>query len=375
MIIHFSILFLILMVSAFYEHRFRANKVRAIAEGGTASDYLGSIFPWLLVFGYIAFLAGMRSNVNDTYAYRESFINLQPSWDSIRDLIFGIGKDKCFSVLAMLFKMYISKDYHMWFLFIASIESLLIINVLRRETVSFYDCCLTLFATGLYFNYFTMMRQWIAVSIVFWASRFIKQRKFIIFLLVCLFAAQFHNSAYFMIPAYFIVTGRAFGKKQIALSVFFLFAILFLQPLLDVVDSLAGDSTYNYVISTMQTNTGSSWVRIPIAAAPLVLVYIYRKSIRTDYCMINIALNMSLLNVLLLALASVTSGIFVGRMSNYTQMYSLILFPYLLNITVKDDNKSLIKIIFYSLYFILYFVQMKLQGSFYYGSDVLGYFT
>ena len=91
--------------------------------------------------------------------------------------------------------------------------------------------------------------------------------------------------------------------------------------------------------------------------------------------MINIALNMSLLNVLLLALASVTSGIFVGRMSSYTQMYSLILFPYLLNITVKDDNKSLIKIIFYSLYFILYFVQMKLQGSFYYGSDVLGYFT
>ena len=38
MIIHFSFLLLILVVSAFYEHQFRANKIRALANGGVSSD-------------------------------------------------------------------------------------------------------------------------------------------------------------------------------------------------------------------------------------------------------------------------------------------------------------------------------------------------
>ncbi len=375
MIIHFSILLVILLVSAFYEHQFRANKIRAIANGGFASDYLGSLLPWLLVFAYITFLAGMRSNVNDTYAYRYTFINLQPSWEAIKSMIAGDGKDKGFNVLAMLFKMYVSQDYHVWFLFVAAIESLLIVNVLRRETVSFFDTLFLLFITSYYFNYFTMMRQWIAVSIVFWASRFIKNKKIVPFILFCLLAAQFHNSAYFMIIAYFIVTGKAWSKKQVILILLFTFAMLFLQPILGTISTFAEDSTYNYVVSTMQTNSGSSWVRIPIAAAPLVVAYIYRDRINSDDTMINISINMTLLNLLMITLASFTSGIFVGRMSNYTQAYTLILLPYLFSVAVEEKNRGSIKLGIYFVYLVFYFLQMNSSGSFFYGSDVLGYFN
>lgn len=374
MIIHFSILLLILLVSAFYEHRFRANKIRVIADGGTASDYLGSIIPWLIVFGYIAFLAGMRSNVNDTYAYRDTFINLEPSWTAIKDIIASGGKDIGFSVLATLFKMFVSTDYHAWFLFVALIESLLIINVTKRESVSFFDTCLVLFVTGLYFNYFTMMRQWIAISIVFWASRFIKSKKVIPYILFCIFAAQFHNSAYFMIFVYFFVVGKAWGKKQLLLITAFSFLMFFLQPILNAIGFLAEDTTYNYVVSTMQTNSGSSWIRIPVAAYPLFFAYIYRERINPDDKMMVVSINMSLINVLLLTLASLTSGIFVGRMSNYFQVYSLVLIPYLFNVAVDEKNRAWSKGIFYAGYFVFYILQMKVSGSFYYGSDVLGYF-
>lgn len=373
MIIHFSILLVILLVSAFYEHSFKANKIRVIADGGFASDYLGSILPWLIVFGYITFLAGMRTNTNDTYVYKDTFINLVPSWDGISEIVSSDGKDKGFSIAATLFKMLVSEDYHAWFIFVAAIESLLIINVVRRESVSFFDTCFVLFVT-LYFNYFTMMRQWIAVSIVFWASRFIKKRKFIPYLFFCLLAAQFHNSAFFMIIVYFMVTGKAWSKKQLWLVVLFSISMMFLQPILNAVGFLAEDSTYNYVIDTMQTSTGSSFIRAVVAAAPPALAFIYRKNIRTDDLMVNVSVNMSLINMLMLILASFTSGIFVGRMSNYIQVYSMILVPYLFNVSIDEKNRSWIKALVYIGYFAFYIIQMNSSGSFYYGSDVLGYF-
>ena len=375
MIIHFSILLLILLVSAFYEHQFRANKIRVISDGGTASDYLGSVVPWLIVFGYITFLAGVRSNVNDTSVYRETFILLEPSWDGITEIINGSGKDKGFSVLAMLFKMFVSKDYHNWFFFVAAINSLLIVNVLRRETVSFFDACFVLFSSSIYFNYFSMMRQWIAISILFWASRFIKKKKLLFFILFCLIAAQFHNSAYFMSITYFVVTGRTWNKKQLITVALFSSLMLFLQPILSTVGFLAEDSTYNYVVDTMQSGSGSSIIRVPIAAIPLILAFVYRKRINPDDKMISVSINMSLINLLLITLASVTSGVFIGRMSNYTQIYSLVLYPYLLNVAIDEKSKSLIKAIFYIAFLVYYTVQMKYSGSFYYGSDIIGYYS
>lgn len=373
MIIHFSILFLILLVSAFYEHQFRANKIRVIADGGTASDYLGSIIPWLIVFGYLAFLSGMRSDVNDTVAYKDSFNALVPSWDDIWSSITGNVKDKGFPIAMHLFKMLISQDFHAWFFAFAIIESLIISFVLRRESVSFLDACFFFFSSTLYFNYFSMMRQWMAIVMVFWASKYIKRRKFIPYLLFCLFAAQFHTSAYFMIPVYFIVTGKAWNKKQLSIIGLFAVVMFFLRPLLGVLDSMSGDSTYSYVVDTMSTGTGSSWVRIPIALVPVVISYIYREKIKED-TMANICTNMAVLQLLVLIVASVTSGLFLGRMSLYFSIYNTILFPYMLNAVMEEKNRVWIKPLFYLAYFAFYIFQMIYSGSFYFGSDIIGYY-
>ena len=373
MIIHFSILFLILLVSAFYEHQFRANKIRVIADGGTASDYLGSIIPWLIVFGYLAFLSGMRSDVNDTVAYKDSFNALVPSWDDIWSAITGNVKDKGFPIAMHLFKMLISQDFHAWFFAFAIIESLIISFVLRRESVSFLDACFFFFSSTLYFNYFSMMRQWMAIVMVFWASKYIKRRKFIPYLLFCLFAAQFHTSAYFMIPVYFIVTGKAWNKKQLSIIGLFAVVMFFLRPLLGVLDSMSGDSTYSYVVDTMSTGTGASWVRIPIALVPVVISYIYREKIKED-TMANICTNMAVLQLLVLIVKKKKKKMFLGRMSLYFSIYNTILFPYMLNAVMEEKNRVWIKPLFYLAYFAFYIFQMIYSGSFYFGSDIIGYY-
>ena len=374
MFIHFTVLLVILLVSAFYEHSYRANKIRVIADGGLASDYLGSILPWLIVFGYITFLAGMRTSVNDTSVYKDSFNQIDPSWDAVNEVISGNGKDKGFSIAAILFKMYFSEDYHMWFLFVAAVVSILLMNVIRRESVSFFDSCMTLFLTTLYYNYFTMMRQWIAVVIIFWASRFIKKKKIIPYILFCILAAQFHNSAYFMILVYFVVIGKAWGKLQVALLSLFSISMLFLQPILNMVGFFTEDTTYNYVVSTMQTNSGSSLLRIPVAAAPLIIAFIYRKQINPEEKMINLSINMTMLSAMMITLASFTSGLFVGRMSVYFQIYIVILVPYLFNVAINSKSRSLMRAVWHIGYFVYYMIQMTVSGAFYYGSDIIGVF-
>lgn len=60
--------------------------------------------------------------------------------------------------------------------------------------------------------------------------------------------------------------------------------------------------------------------------------------------MIHICINMSLINFLLNLLATFTCGLYVIRLATYTAGYSLILYPYLLNVTVSSRNRSALKV-------------------------------
>lgn len=122
-----------------------------------------------------------------------------------------------------------------------------------------------------------MMRQWLAVCIVILAFQFVEKRKFVPYLLLCLLAAQFHNSAYFVIPVFFLVQGAPWGKKQISIIGLFFCCMLLLQPILSSLENSTQDATYSYVVSAMNSNNGSSIIRPIIAIVPVVLSYIAKK--------------------------------------------------------------------------------------------------
>lgn len=371
MLIHFSILGVILITCFFSEKNNKEHALSCLAEN---EPFKTQFLPWFLIFGYIAFLAAMRSGMNDTGAYIRSFNSLETSWQAFWNQVSpaGEGKDWAFDATNILLKMIVADRYHWWLAFYAVIESLAFIYILRRYSVSILDACFFFFCSTLYYNYFSMMRQWFAIVILFAASRFIENKKFLKYLLVCVFVAQFHASAYVMIPVYFIVQGKAWSQKQITVIGIFAFAMLFLNPLLSAMEKNLSGTTYDYAISAMNSNAGSSIIRAFIAAVPVVLAYMYRDN--TDNPMINICVNMSLLNLLLNILASFTSGLYIIRLSTYMSIYNVILYPYLLNVSIKGKDRSIINPLFYIIYFAFYVYQMKYQGSFYYGSDILGYY-
>ena len=363
MIIHFSILAVILI---------RYNNLHSIRCFGERK-YKSPLLPWLFVFGYITFLAGMRSGMNDTSVYINSFEKTTGTWGEILNIIVSEGKDKGFSVVSNLFKMFISTDFHMWFLFLASIESIFFIYILRREAVSFSEACFFFFCSTLYYNYFSMTRQWFAVVVLFVGGKFIKENRTISYILLCIFAAQFHSSAYLFIPIYFCVRGQAWNRKQNILIGLFSIGIIFLEPILSSMENTLGGTTYDYVIATMATNSGASGIRILIACVPIIIAFYYRKDIKDK--MINICVNMSVLNFLLNVLAVFTSGLYVVRLATYTNVFNIILYPYLLNVSIKGRNRTIIKCGFYIFYFLFFIYQMNHQESWGYKSDVLGTFS
>ena len=372
MVIHFSILAVILFVSLLCERRMRTFAVACVNNG---DRFKTRSWPWLLVFGYLAFLAAMRTNANDTSVYIHSFQNLEPTWDAFRAQVSsaGSGKDWAFDAVSILFKILISDDYHLWLAMYAAIESLLFVYILRRYAVSLLDCCFFLFCSSLYYNYFSMMRQWFAVVILFAASQLIKEKKFLKYLLLCLLVAQFHASAYFMIIVYFLANGKPWSVKHVILIAIFAICMLFLNPILNGMEEVLTDTTYDYAIEAMNSNEGSSLIRAFIAAVPVLLAFLHRYEIKGS--MINICVNMSLLNLLLNILASFTSGLYIIRFATYMSVFNLILYPYLLNVAIKGNNRKILKPAFYIIYLILYIYQMKHQGAFFYGSDILGVFA
>lgn len=372
MVIHFSILAVILIVSLLYEYRVRSFAIACVNSG----DHFKTLrLPWLLVFGYIAFIVAMRTSTNDTYAYIHTFQNLESTWSAFWGQVSSakFGEDWAFDAVSILFKILISDDYHLWLAMYAIIESVLFIYILRRYSVSLLDSCFFLFCSSLYYNYFSMMRQWFAVVVLFAASQLIKDKKFFKYLLICVFVAQFHASAYFMIIVYFLVNGKPWSTKQLLLIVGFVVSMLFLRPILDGMEDVLADTTYDYAIEAMNSDAGSSFIRAFIAAVPVVLSFIHRHEIKDS--MVNICINMSLLNFLLNILATFTSGLYIIRFATYVDIFNLILYPYLLNIVIKGDNRKILKAGFYVIYLIFYIYQMKHQGAFYYRSDILGTFT
>lgn len=368
MLLHFSILGLILILSFFYENRIKESKVPVALEGGDYYSTKTYYLPWIVLFALITFYACVRSEVNDTFVYRSVFTELKPSWDNINTIIDDTSKDKGFYILQNLFKMYISHDYHMWFLFIASIESIIIVSILARESVSFFDTAFYFFASQLYYNYFSMMRQWLAVCIVFIGFTFIKKKKFVPFLLICLLAAQIHNSAYFVIPVYFLLQGKPWGRKQMSILFLFVLALFFLQPILNTVSD--NDSTYNYVFSSMSGNSGSSIARVVFIIFPVVLAFINKDKI-TDKTMC-ICVNAAVLTLLLIVVASFSSGLYINRFKTYINMFTIPLIPYILNVTYSNSReKQFVKMIFYVFYFVIYIVFMKYENSFLYASDIV----
>ena len=181
-------------------------------------------------------------------------------------------------------------------------------------------------------------------------------------ILLVILATTFHMSAIIMLPIVFIVQGKAWNKKTLIFIAVAIVAVFALNNNATLTDSLLQGTEYAGSISAMAAggDDGVNPIRVLVSAVPMLLSFIERRIIREENNqLIHICVNMSIITVGLNLVAMVTSGILVGRLAIYTNLYGFLILPYLIRKGFTKESQKIVNIMLVILYFIYYLVEVQ----------------
>lgn len=311
----------------------------------------------LMVFLPILLMTVYGRPRSDTYLYLLIYHNLPANF--ILGFHEAISAKEPGFALFQLFVNYLTGGNEFAFrLSMALIHIIPLILIFRRYSED-YLLSTYIFIAGGYHLAWMMngMRQFMAVTIIFAATPWIVEKRYLRTILVILLATTFHRTALFMLPVIFIVQGDAWNFKTILFSMIAVAATFLFARNSLLFDEFADTVGYSMDAVREWGDDGSHPMRVLVTAVPMVLSFLVRDKIRTDNSgIINICTNMSVITTGLSLVAMVTSGIMMGRMTIYTSLYNLILLPYLIHEYFHEANGMLIKtltVVFYFLYFVV----------------------
>ena len=339
------------------------------ATSGTKSKRPSIVYvTTFIMIGYIVFWAAIRNGVVDTAGYIKSYIELDTeiNWKTL----FESGEEK--APLFELFQIFLKRIGFTWHMYIATVAIISGICFFYGISKFSDDVVLScyLFITGTYFYWlFNGIRQFLVVAIVFACMRLIVEKKLWKFLILIFVLYFIHKTAWILIPIYFIANMKNWSYG-IYVCVLATMAVVILFP--NQFTALLGESFTEYnVVEDFAKDDGVSILRFLVAMVTPTLSFIYKKRIAEyDNKYINVFVNMSLITGGLYAVGVVTSGIYMGRLPIYTDVFNLLLLPFIIKCVVPKNAKGPI----FAACIILYFVHFHLlvQESFVYTTDLFG---
>ena len=346
----------------------------------------------VLMFSLPFIFAAFKTDFVDTEGYLLEFKNIKTEI-SLTEYLRTRGENQLFFAIEFIFKKYLHFDAVAFYAMIALLQSVLLISTFRKYSENFRMSVYIFIASALYFSWMCNgIRQFIAVTILFAMTKYVLNNKWYVYLPVVLllsgltpffrmfgwgtppwFLCGIHQSALIVLPIYFLVQGKALNVK-----VWILLAVLLFLAIFGMLDSFLETSTQNTMYSedlTYVNNTkGANPIRFLVSLVPIILFFIKRNEAITEETprIIALAINMSFVSSTLYLASVFTSGIFVGRLPIFFELYSLILIPWIIN-RENESNKRWLTIGLYFLYFLYYCYQLFIAwGDITYTVEIFG---
>lgn len=315
------------------------------------------VFAAFLAFWPIYYLAVFDTPRWDTYAYLNAFQKLPDTWEGLAEVMSAGGKDKGFTAFGILVKMLSGNDPQFYRIVIGLLQTIPIVLIYRKYSRN-YILSLYLFTaaschlTGM----MNAVRQFIAATIIFAATPLLEQKKYGRLALVILFASLFHRSALIMLPVIFVVQGKAWNKRTLLCIAGAVCVAVVFGRNTALFDQLMGAASYDMEELRILGDDGEHPLRVVIAMVPVLIAFVGRKRLAWEKEPItDICINMAMVNVCIHLVAMVTSGVLIGRLPIYTNMYNYILLPNIIDrIFTKESAKVLtaLMVVFYFLYYL-----------------------
>ncbi len=347
---------------------------------------------WALMAPVIVF-AMFRTAPIDTQTYIYMFEAIPDEIGWFTEWIETSYEDsQLFYGIQMVFKCLITVDVTWWLALIAVVEGSLIMYVLRRYSTNMAISVYIFMGSTMFIWMYNGIRQFLVVCILFALTDSIIKNKWYIYVPVTLicggiapicevlglgeppwFLGGFHQSALMMIPIFFLVRGKVFNWRVLLFVA--VFVVLLMSGGLDTfLESATETTVYSQDLEYVQMDDGAHPLRAVVPAIPLLMAIIKRKELASDKTpqLMKICVNMSVITVALYVASVFTSGIFVGRLPIYTEVYNLILIPWLLTQYYRRDQ-NIIAIGMYGAYLMWFVYQMHIAwGGLSYASETFG---
>lgn len=166
---------------------------------------------------------------------------------------------------------------------------------------------------------------------------------------------------------------KAMGCQNEDSHIFSLIAGVCFDKLFPLFGNILAETQYKgYVDYISSQGKGSSIIRMVIAMIPCVIAYMARYAIEDENNkLINFSINMSVINFCLYIIATFSSGMVVGRLTTYFDIYNLILLPWLMHHAFTERSRKMVILLCMAFYLVFFYFQMVLTWGLVYESDIL----
>lgn len=353
-------------------HKDRVHALNDVLEEGTINRI--SLGYALLIFGYFIFWIGIRKGIGDTSQYILTFESFPTDFSEFfKNFSWSDSKAPFFEIFEAFFKSYISNDVTIFLLVIAIISGISVMATIRNYSVDFFYSSF-LFITLINFMWMMDgMRQFICVALLFACCPLIIKGKTFKFIICVLLISTVHLTALLMIPFYFVAKSPPWKYRTFIFVIIVLMITIFSDSFFSGVDYVLSDTAYADATSQFAADNGVNPLRALFSFIPPFLALLNRKKLSVyydKYKILPICINMSLVTASLYLIGVFTSGILIGRTPIYTEVYNLILIPFLLESCFSESSKKYIKWIYGIVSFIYFY--LLCDGISYY-SDLTGW--
>lgn len=305
----------------------------------------------------LSLVSGLRSGIGDTYMYEHLYGLITPEYDA------NGGYEAGFIFLLKVLKQFSSEPVFMLMITSIIINVCNVISMYIFTKNGYFEIAIFLYVASGYFTV-TMngLRQSLVASIIFLATVFIIKKKFIPYFLTILLMITIHNSAFVMIPMYFIANEKAWHKKANILYGIMLLGLFFYDPLMKILEGTryGGYSDFN--------EGGASPIRIIVFLVPVILAYLKRDLISAKWRQGDIFVNMTIICGIIM-LFSAFNWIF-ARFTVYFQPYNFIVFSFILKNCFAGKEKRLIYFGLIVCYFMFFYYEQAIALGISYRSKI-----
>ncbi|MFD1359140.1 EpsG family protein [Fictibacillus halophilus] len=316
----------------------------------------------VLLCGFtLVLVSGLRNNIGDTYYYKHSYEMNTLSWGNV-----DFSGDFGFNIFQMILQK-ISDNSQILIFTTALITNSLIVFILYKYSRLFELSLYIYITSGLFLVSMNGIRQFMAASIIFAATKYIFNGNWKTYFFIIILASTIHQSALILLPIYFIVRNKAWSKFTYLLIFLSLFIVAGYNQFSQILFASLEDTQYGHYQSFSEG--GANILRVLVSAVPIVLAYMGREKLREIFPKSDYIVNLSIVGLLFL-IVSTQNWIF-ARFTIYFGLYQLILISWVVKIFRKQDEKFIYYLIVL-FYFLFYFYECVIIFGTEYQSNYLG---